>query len=147
MHSRYQRVLADLPCQGRPVQRCLTTRHFFCAVASWVQRIFAERFPGLVAPRGRRSTRLQAHVAAIGIALGGEPGARLAAELGLAVNPDTLLRSVRALPEVSLPPTRVVGIDGWAFRKGHHYGTILIDFERHAVIDLLPDRNAGTTVE
>src|SRR5579862_6377881 len=53
VHSRYQRVLADLPWQGLPVQLCLTTRRFFCEVAACPQRIFAERFPGLVAPRGR----------------------------------------------------------------------------------------------
>lgn len=145
VHSRYQRLLADLPWQGVPVQLCLTTRRFFCELAACPRRIFAERFPGLVAPRGRRSTRLQALVTAIGIALGGEPGARLVAELGLAVSPDTLLRSVRALPEESLPTSRVVGIDDWAYRKGHRYGTIVVDLERHAVIDLLPDRNAATT--
>jgi transposase len=144
VHSRYQRTLADLPWQGLPVQLCLTTRRFFCAWAACPQRIFAERFPGLVAPRGRRSARLQTLVTAIGIALGGEAGARLVAELGLALSPDTLLRSVRALPELTLPAPRVVGIDDWAFRKGHHYGTILVDLERRAVIDLLPDRNADT---
>ena len=36
------------------------------------------------------------------------------------------------------------GIDDWAWRKGHHYGTIVVDLERRKVVDLLPDRDADT---
>jgi transposase len=39
---------------------------------------------------------------------------------------------------------RFVGIDDWAWRKGHRYGTIVVDLERGDVVDLLPDRDATT---
>ncbi len=80
----------------------------------------------------------------IGLALGGEAGARLLPHLAMTTSADTLLRLVRRLP---LPPPeapRVLGVDDWAMRKQRTYGTILVDLERRRVVDLLPDRTTTT---
>jgi len=59
-------------------------------------------------------------------------------------SPDTLLRLVRKAKVVTAATPRVLGVDDWAMRKGRTYGTILVDLEKHRVVDLLPDRTSET---
>jgi transposase len=117
-------------------------RRFFCRDAACLRRIFAERLPHLVERYARRTSALRATLQRIGLALGGAAGARLAAALDLPVGRTALLALVRAVPPPAEAPPRVVGIDEWAWRRGHRFGTILVDLERHRVLDLLADRSA-----
>jgi DNA-binding NarL/FixJ family response regulator len=41
----------------------------------------------------------------------------------------------------------VLGIDDWAWRKRHSYGTIRVDLERKQVVDLLADRKPETIAQ
>jgi transposase len=122
----------------------LAVRRFFCSELRCPRRIFAERLPGFASPYARTTSLLRETHEAIGCALGGEPGSRLTIRLAIATSPDTLLRRVKQLKDESKPPPRFVGIDDWAWRKGHRYGTIIVDLERGDVVDLLPDRDAET---
>jgi hypothetical protein len=79
----------------------------------------------------------------IGYALGGRPGERLAQRIGLSVSNDTLLRWVKRCAQPTAA-ARVIGIDEWAKRKGRTYGTIVVDLERHTVIDVLEQGSAET---
>jgi transposase len=77
----------------------------------------------------------------LGLALGGEPGARLAAGLAVPTSGDTILRRVKATPTEPETSYRFIGIDDFALRKGHTYGTVLVDLQRGRVIDLFAGRD------
>lgn len=147
-HSHYERKLADLPWNGIPVLVRLRTRRFFCNTPGCGQQIFTERLPNTVAPHARRTERLSKAGDWFTLALGGKAGARLASKVGIVTSGDTLLRQLRRMrPPASPYVPRVLGIDDWAWRKGHRYGTILCDLERGRVVDLLPDRTVETVAE
>ncbi len=143
VHSWYTRSLRDLPWQGLAVRMELHTRRWFCDTPCCPRRIFTERLPTVAAPFSQRTTRLSTIVLIFGVAVGGAPGARLLAELGIPISGVTLLRAVMAtsLPDASAP--QVLGVDDWCRRKGRTYGTILVDMEAHRPLDLLLGRDAA----
>ena len=145
VHSHYQRTLADLPWAGIPARILLWTRRFFCDTPDCQRRIFTERLAGVAAPHARCTERLRAWLRRVALAVGGAPGARLLHQLGIPACGDTVLAQLHAArsPAVSTPaPTpRILSVDDFAFRRGRTYGSILVDLERHAVVDLLPDRS------
>ena len=144
VHSRYMRRLGDLPVAGHRSELILRTRRFFCDNSDCPRRIFAERFDGVVERRARRTSRLNEVVHCLAIALGGRPAAALSRRLNVQVSNDTLLRIVRRRGAAEFAPPTVVGIDDWAWKRNHRYGTLLCDLERRRTIALLPDREPAT---
>ena len=148
-HGWHERRLQDLPAQGAGVTVTLRMRRWRCRNKACQRRTFVEQLPEVAAPQAHRTQRAEELVHLFGHSVGGRPSERMMKRIGMPTSDDTILRHLkrRAKERRARANVRVVGIDDWAWCKGSTYGTIIVDLERRAVIDLLPVRSAGATAD
>ena len=142
VHSRYARRLADAPAAGRRMVIRLTVRRFFCPVPVCRHKTFAEQVLGLTVPYGRKTAPMAGALRDIAVALAGRAGSRLASALGMPASRQVLLRLVMATPDPAACAPRVLGVDDFAVKRGQNYGTVIIDCETGAPLDLIDGRDA-----
>jgi transposase len=146
-HGWHERYLQDLPAQGAAVSVKLRIQRWQCRNKTCKRQTFVAQLSEIAAPLARRTRRAAELVQLFGHGVGGRPGERLLKRIGMPASDDTIVRCLKrqAKANSSGRSVRVAGVDDWAWRKGSTYGTIIVDLERREVIDLLPDRSAGTT--
>jgi len=54
----------------------------------------------------------------------------------------SMLWSLFLIPPPEIGQVHVVGVDDWSWRRGQRFGSILVDLEKHKIVDLLADREA-----
>ncbi|ALR95746.1 hypothetical protein AT730_26285 (plasmid) [Vibrio alginolyticus] len=65
---------------------------------------------------------LQKQQRQLGLIVGGEAGRRAAISNGINISSDTILRRIILSPENEPVKAPHIGIDEWAWQKGHTYG-------------------------
>jgi transposase len=78
---------------------------------------------------------------------GGSQTERFLRRLGIRVSDDTILRQLLRAAQACPQSARIIWIDDWSWRKSQTYGTINIDLELRAVIDVLEDHDVVTCTD
>jgi transposase len=138
------RPLADFPWATVPIERRVSVRRFRWCPCLCRRQTFAERLPSVAPLYARTPTRCATTPADTGLVWGGAAGARPWSRPGVPGSRNPRLRRVRrvSLPEGPAPAS--IGIDDWAWRKGHRYGPRIVALQRGCPIDVLEDRAAET---
>lgn len=144
VHSCRRRRIQHLPCSGQTLWLVFAVRHWYCRNPACSRKIFAESLAPFAGARQQSSQALQNLQHQLGLIAGGEAGRRAATAAGLRSSADTLLRRVINTPETKPPGTPHVGIDEWAWHRGHRYGTLIVNLDTHRPLVLLPGRDQRT---
>ena len=125
------------------IQQCirLTLRvpKWFCDNPNCERIIFTERLAWAV-PYSRRTNRTNHVLTTLMLAMNAKEAARVCPTIGIRISHDTLLKILRRIP-VPLEQPDIIGIDDFAFKKGHRYGTIICNARTHRPIELIRSRN------
>jgi transposase len=147
VHSWYERQLKDIPCGGYGIQITLEVRRFFCRAQECKRKTFAERLPKMTQPYARRTNRLETTVQTFGLMVGSTMSNRLLRQFQIEVSKWAILRTLRKSAPCPRATPRILGVDDWAIRRGHRYGTLLVNLENGEVVDVLLGREAQTLTE
>lgn len=139
-HGWYARQPQDLPCIGQHVALVLTVRRFRCCNVACAKQTFAERFPDWLPFYAHRTTRLTQLMRRVGFEVSAESGRRILRFMRVRTSGDTLLRIVKGTAMQPHTVGTVLGVDDWAIRKGHRYGTIVVDHKSRQVLELVTGR-------
>ena len=144
VHSCRRRRIQHLPCSGQTLWLVFSVRHWYCRNPACSRKIFAGSLAPLASSHQQSSQALQNLQRQLGLIAGGEAGKRAATAAGLRCSADTLLRRVINTPETKQSGAPHVGIDEWAWHRGHRYGTLIVNLDTHRPLVLLPGRDQRT---
>lgn len=145
-HGTYTRKVQDLPILGKKVMLNIKAYEYECENSECNNTSFAEHFDGFLNSYSRMTERLADFICTLALETSCEGCAKICRETGIQVSGDTVIRLLLRRYE-SQPASIVgdiIGIDDFAYKKRHIYGTIIVNEETHEPITLLEGLDGET---
>ncbi|MEL7567544.1 MAG: ISL3 family transposase [Dehalobacterium sp.] len=147
-HSTYKRTIQDLPILGKSVYLNVTAYRYHCENSECDQKVFSEELSGFTGKYRRMTSRLEDFVITLALNTSCEGTARICKHMNINISGDTVIKILLRNAELFDPECGdFIGVDDWAYKKGHTYGTIICDGVTHKPVALLDGRDGSALKE
>lgn len=147
-HGSHHRMVQDLPILGKRVMLDMQIFDYECCSDTCKSFAATETFDGFLSYNSRMTDRLEDFACLLAMETSCEASARIMRSMNVKISGDTVIRLL--LKRYSKQPKEVcgpiVGVDDFAFKKRHTYGTIIVDEKTHRPVAVLDGRD-GTTLK
>lgn len=145
LHATHHRTVQDLPILGKRVFLDIRVHDFQCKNDSCEIGAFSETFHGFLNHYSRMTERLIDFVTILALETSCEASARIMRAMNVKISGDTVIRMLlkRYQTQSHIPCGSHVGVDDFAFKKRHTYGTIIVDEDSHMPVAVLEGRDGA----
>ena len=148
-HGTYLRKVQDLPILGKTARLHITAHEYVCNNESCSKVTFVEDFDGFLSYYGRMTERCADFICMLAMETSCEGCARICRAMNLQISGDSVIRLL--IKRYRLQPVSecgsAIGVDDFAFKKRHTYGTIIVDQATHRPVAILDGRDGMTLKE
>ena len=149
LHATHHRKVQDLPIYGKRTMLDINLYEFDCVNSDCSVTSFTETFDGFLNNYSTMTERLVDLMITLALETSCEGGARILKSMNVKISGDTVIRTLIKRYEKQETPTcgSFIGVDDFAYKKRHTYGTVIVDGETHKPVAVLDGRNGETLKE
>jgi transposase len=148
-HGSHRRRVQDLPILGKNVMLDMQIFDYKCNSDACGEFAPTETFDGFLTYNSRMTDRLEDFACLLAVETSCEASARIMKSMNIKISGDTVIRLL--LKRYSKQPVETcgstIGVDDFALKKRHTYGTIIVDEETHNPVAVLDGRDGVTLKE
>lgn len=138
----YQRSLQGLEIAGHPLTLMVNVRKFRCSNTACQRKVFSEPLSALASSYARNTRKVEERIRSMSLKTTSRIASNLLHEQNIFCSQSSCLRRANScLKEVPAPAC--ICLDDYAQKKGHIYGTVIVDQITHKPITLLAGRGEG----
>lgn len=148
-HGTYPRKVQDLPILGKSTQLYITAHEYACNNESCPKVSFVEDFDGFLSYYGRMTERCADFICTLAMETSCEGCSRICRAMNLQVSGDSVIRLLTKRYRLQPAPEcgSAIGVDDFAFKKRHTYGTVIVDQATHRPVAVLDGRDGAALKE